>query len=610
MSDQPDQNDQKDMTRLRLAAAENEDTITAPAARPAPRWLSKLPRPENPNHVIIMLTAVVAVFGTVIAFLQVDANARSAETGRDGQKQAILALQSQVNGTLGYGYEARTYRAWLELTNLAGLDSRLEQKAPDPAQVNALHQEAQRMLTAAQSLADHSQLLPDDPNARQRGQIDPYQYQLDTVIAPNLLASEEREAYGEVSGAWGAKGNAYRAIITLTAATLFLYGLALVVEGWLKWGFVGLGTLNVGAISLWALITLLQPVPRVSHDAIRAYVTGFTNTAYALGLEYWSIYDRVPARAQKAIASLDQAIALRQDYASAYQTRADAYLLTGESLSFSGGDPALSAAALQHAVSDFWQALRLKPDDYHTLWNLGYALYLLGDYQQSIEILNQALALAPQQQLGLGMVLAGNQLGLGHVKEALAECQRAIDYAAEHPTSADVIYFRQIIRNLKRWRAIRPQPGMAEMELLVKEAFVSLQYRNTQHVGTTNGKLNNLAFVMLTFDQKGQPARYQQGTNFSAGTEQVGVLFDYSDMKDGEQVVMKVYYNGQENAFFNQVVSWADGPSGHSDRLAVEWPVKRSMINLPSGQYEVEIYVEGNLRAQGAFSIEQPAAGQ
>jgi hypothetical protein len=75
-------------------------------------------------------------------------------------------------------------------------------------------------------------------------------------------------------------------------------------------------------------------------------------------------------------------------------------------------------------------------------------------------------------------------------------------------------------------------------------------------------------------------------------------------MADGEQVVLKVYLNGVEQPFFNQVVTWEGGPSGHSDRLVVELPVERTMFGLMPGRYRAEVYVEGNLLASGEFTIE------
>jgi hypothetical protein len=75
-------------------------------------------------------------------------------------------------------------------------------------------------------------------------------------------------------------------------------------------------------------------------------------------------------------------------------------------------------------------------------------------------------------------------------------------------------------------------------------------------------------------------------------------------MAEGEQVVLKVYHNGIERPFYHQVLIWHDGASGHCDKLAVRMPVEHTLFGLLPGQYRVEIYVEGNLRASGEFTVQ------
>jgi len=65
-------------------------------------------------------------------------------------------------------------------------------------------------------------------------------------------------------------------------------------------------------------------VPQVSPEALKSYVAGSISAANALQLEYQSMHDRAPAQADQAIASLNRAIELHRDYASAYAMRGDA----------------------------------------------------------------------------------------------------------------------------------------------------------------------------------------------------------------------------------------------------------------------------------------------
>ena len=271
---------------------------------------------------------------------------------------------------------------------------------------------------------------------------------------------------------------------------------------------------------------------------------------------------------------------------------------------FGRGDASTRDASFEAAIANYRQALRLRPNDYHAYWNLGWVFYLSGDYGQAIGATEQVLKLAPLREFGSRLVLVTNLLGLGKREEGIAECRKAIDYAAAHPLSSDAYYFRQAIRNAERLQAVRPQDGLQEVELLLKQSFVFLQYRGTPQPGPTSGQLSNLAFGAPTVERGGKPTSFWLSDTFPADTEQVNMLFDYRDMADGEQVVLKVYFNGVEQPFFNQVVTWEGGQSGHSDQLAVEVPVERTLFGLMPGRYRVEVCVEGNLRASGEFAIE------
>lgn len=86
--------------------------------------------------------------------------------------------------------------------------------------------------------------------------------------------------------------------------------------------------------------------------------------------------DRAGARAQ-----LEEAIALKQDFAAAY------YLLSQVEAADGNGDAAVRAAA---------NAVQIVPDDPLGWYNLGYILYLGGAYQDAAQTFQQALQRAPE----------------------------------------------------------------------------------------------------------------------------------------------------------------------------------------------------------------------
>jgi tetratricopeptide (TPR) repeat protein len=570
-------------------------------------------RIEHPNHLIVMLIAGVAVFGAIVAALQMDANARAAEAGRRAQEQALLAVQDDVVHWFDFGHDEVVVRSWRDMLALGFLARLRELDLSDDVLVRAQRREAQRSSVVSESLTEHSALLkPPYFDASSAVSPDQMRYLYDTVMAPRVTAGEEQAAQARVGQAWGSKSNAHQTIMTLVSVTLFLYGLALTLKGRLKLGFVGLGSLNCAGIMLWAALTGFQPVPQVNHEAIRAYVTGAGSLWDAGVLDLQSRHEMVPGKADQAIASLSQAVGLDPDYASAYAALGDAYRVKGQALLFSGGDATTRDASLRAAADHYRQALRLKPGDFAVQLNLSGVLYLLGDYAPALQYARHALDAAPAQALAAQFLVALNLSGLGQPAEALAECRRGIEYAAAHPLGTDALYFRQAIRNLGRLQAVRPssaedrglsQVGLADMERLLKESFVSLQYLGAPFPRDSLGQINNLTFGSPLLDRSGKAKGYQRGSRFPFNAEQVSVLFDYTDMVDGEKVVLKVYFNGTEQPFYNQMVTWQDGPSGHSDRLAVRLPIERTLAGLWQGRYLAEIYIEGNLRASGEFTV-------
>lgn len=556
------------------------------------------------NHLIIMLTAGVAVFATVVAALQTDANIRANQANRESQAQALRALQDNVSDLFEMGYDLQVARLWWSQQRMLLSANLLANTELEPDQTAWYLEEAQRLESASQLLTDQSDLFtPPYFDAVTGLWPDLNRYWYEQVVAPQMLASEHQSVQMELGRAWGQKSNAYQTIITLVAVTLFLYGLALTVERYLKWGFLALGSANLSFIFVWTVLTAVQPIPLVNPQALQAYVAGRIKAIYALQQEVQSHHRVAPKKADEAIIDLSRAIDLRPDYTAAYVTRGDAYTIKGEALLFGGGDATVRDASFRQAVADYRRALELQPDDYHAHWNLSWALYLLGEYEPALEAIQRVIELAPMKQFGARLVLGEILMAMDKPQEGLAELRRAIEHAAAHPLSSDPYYFRQMIRNIERLQVVRPHPGSAESLSLLKESFVSLQYRGKPYPGSTRAQITHLAFGVSTMERAGKATRYWTSDRFPADTEQVNVLFDYQDMAEGEQIVLKVYYNGVERPFYHQVITWHGGPSGHYDQLAVKVPVAHTLFGLLMGHYRVEIYVEGNLHASGEFTV-------
>ena len=87
---------------------------------------------------------------------------------------------------------------------------------------------------------------------------------------------------------------------------------------------------------------------------------------------------------QKAIEYLNNAIKLQPKYASAYNSRGNAYADLGQ---------------YQRAIEDYNQAIHLQPDYAYAYINRGDAYYKLGQYRRAIKDCNEAIRLKPDNAL-------------------------------------------------------------------------------------------------------------------------------------------------------------------------------------------------------------------
>jgi len=578
------------------------------------------------NSAIVLLIAAGALVGTFVAFLQVHSNVRLAECTREGKSRSMLALLLTVKGKMECGAENSAARRYVELRNEAAMEARdAESRATPPAPAGV--QRVERLLAAADAVASRTTALREpyyspatlgqlksgggDASAffsrlyadLNSGIPDLFAYEAEVGTGRMLLDAEECAAFEEIGRAWARKSGTYQTIIPLIAVALFFYALALTVEGSLKGTFVAFGSLDLFLLTGWAAVVTAFPVPSLRPDAHSAYVEGYDASAVAYEANFWNNYKTAIKKADEAIRSLDRAIDIKPDYAQAYLTRANCHHSKGEALFMTRADPAARDQSLRAAVRDFEKVMELRPELADSYWNCGWVLYLLGDYEGSYERYSEVIRNHPKQQFGARLERVLSTLGMGLKTRALSDTREAIRYAHEHPLRTDIIYFRSTIRLLRRLQKVRPQPGMEEVERLLQESAVSMRYRGTTGPGRTAAVLSRLAFGPAA-DTRVAPAA--DGAPFPYGTEQVQVGFDYSGMKNGEQVVLVGFNDDVELPWMTQVRVWSDGPAGQSTRLTIKSEVPEPTLEyFRPGQYDVEVYVEGNLKAQGSFTVDE-----
>ncbi len=570
--------------------------MTETTTQPASFWHDD----DRFKQLIGILIATVTVLTALVGLAQNDASSRDDRANRLAQDYGLQAVGQRIGGVARAGFErGDAYRNWSELNTLA-----LAAENNDDAAA------ARRYQTVADRLAKLSQLLGPDYFDPAVGTPNLAKYEADVYLVNVTALAERSAAWFAVKQAWDEKANTYVVHITILAVSLFLLGLATTISGRVRWIFVGAGLLITFIATTWALIVFLTPVSRIPDEAIDAYARG-------VGLAYQN-------ESEKAVAAFDAALAQAPDYANAF---------------FERGSAKAGLGNYEAASSDFEAARAAGRDDASVAWNLAWLYYLQGRFDESIQTNRRTLELDPAL-LGARFDLALSLLTSGQIDAAKAEYTQTLALAAaqiaqakaanqqppaslwwsmdEAAASLDGLMDRLDGFEGSWWsetppldKIVNPEAvrvAAEELNSQIRSSSVALEYTDQPPSGTPAAKITPFEFTQAEYDEEGNVVEYTVTDIFPAGTDEVFAGFDYEGMQDGQQVVWKVYYNGEEDVSWRTVEEWSLGPAG-----SAEFPLSYAYSNvytLASGEYLVEIYVDSHLAQRGYFNIDvdEPSA--
>jgi tetratricopeptide (TPR) repeat protein len=395
--------------------------------------------------------------------------------------------------------------------------------------------------------------------------------------------------------------------ITILAVSLFLFGLSTTIVGRARWIFVAAGLLITLIAVIWAVAVFLTPVPELPDKAIDAYARG-------VGLAY-------QGDSQNAVAAFDEALALAPDYANALFERAAAK-------SDIGDYPA--------AVADFEATRAAGRDDASVAWNLAWFYYLQGHFDEAIQTnrrtieqdpglleahFDLALALLVSEQIEAAkaeyaqtLALAAEQVAQARAadKQPPASVWWSFDDAA---ASLDGLLDRFEGFEDSWWsrtppldKITDPEAVKAAAEELIRQIrgnSVALEYTGQPLAGAPAAQIRPFEFAGdIEYDEAGEVVGYTVADSFPPGTDEVLVVFDYEGMQDGQEVVMKVYHNGEEDPSWRAVDQWALGQAGEDGFFSLSYAYS-NVYTLAPGEYWVEIYIDSHLAQRGYFVIEE-----
>jgi tetratricopeptide (TPR) repeat protein len=549
---------------------------------------------ERFKRIVAVLIAVVTVIAALIALLQSDASARDDRANRDTKRYATEAMGHKVSGDarVNFDYNA-AYQSWYELDTLA-----------DSATARGDEAAAKRYAAVRDKMTGLSPLLAAPYFDPAKGQPDIARYEADVYLVEMTALSEKFVAASTVKDAWDAKANGYVFHLTLLAVAFFLFGLSITIANPLtRWIFSGVGTVVAVTATVMALVTWIQPVEdlRDRGNAIDVYARG-------VGLAHQD-------RWQEAISAYDQSLQVVPNYTSALVARAQAYAQQDN---------------YQQAIGDYERARAEGNTSANVAGELAWAYYLQGRFDDATAMNRTALSSSPDElwiQFDLGLSL----LAAGQVDAAKSEYTHGMELAAKQVADAraagqeapsflwwalddGALSIDSLLSAVERDDGAPPRNKIADPSVLtpaaqtlngqLKSLAVALEYTGKPPEGTVAAKISPFQFGTRS-DGQDSSAEPTVADSFPYGTDEVLVMFDYEGMQDGQDVLYKVYIDGEEDPSWRLATPWDLGAAG-----AAEKPLSLAYSDtfvLSSGQYTVEMYINNHLAQSGSFTIENDA---
>jgi tetratricopeptide (TPR) repeat protein len=544
------------------------------------------------NQIVAVLIAVITLLASVLTFLQSDASGRDNQANRDGMQYALEAFDKRVSGDSRVNFDYNVaYQSYYEYDKLA-----LAAANRDDPEAEARYK----------SLRDKSlKLSPmmQPPYLNADGQApDIARYEVDLYQVDIARLMEQFGAASEVKLAWDYKANTYIIHITLLAISLFFFGLAATIATrQTRWFFTAFGVVAALWGVSWAATVYFQPVfdLREQGKAIDQYALG-------VGLAYREKYD-------EAVVAFDASLKDYPAYASAFKERGHAKMAQGKTL---------------EAAADFEKAIAAGDKNAATSGELAWAYYLLGDFQKSATANQYALKIAPDEGW-IQFDLALTYLADGKLAEAKQEYARGMDMA-----SSEVVKARQenkeppsfvwdgmldasdsldsLIQSLDDGAADPPAAKIADktsardlavtMMGQLKSLALALEYTGAPPAGELAAKVGPFTFAEPVYNDQGEITDYNVSDSFSDGLKEFAVDFDYTGMKDGSEVIFKLYIDGTEDPSWRIIEQWKNGAAGTAE-IPISYAYSDTYQFGP-GEYTIEVYVDYHLAQRGSFTIQ------
>jgi len=560
------------------------------------------------KQTITLMVAAVTFAGSLVVWLNVDANARAANSSRNSRIRAIRFLTHSSRSLWKISQERQLLVAYQEIGALKKLEQAYALMMTEPEQALPYRLAQERLQAMGGALKNMGKILTPPYFLLPAEQIDFFKFYLDLYYVPAMEQLQWQELQRKEAAFWTEKSEKYTLGVTILAVAVFLLTLSMTISGRIRWLAAGTGLSLVFTVIVFCVLTLLRSYQWPPRDSIRGFSLASGRMLQALNWKLASFFDQAAQASDEALTHLHRTLNRSPDYSAALQLRAMARSNRGEALLFGSGPSAESRLELEKAIADWQAAFKQEKADGFSLWNCGYAQFLAGRYVDACRSFRQALVLLPEQRFGLGINLAVCHLFSGQRGEAEKWLAESIRHAAAHPLASDPIYFRAAIANFGRFRELFPKSGIEILEMRMKEAFVAIAYLNRSDPIACAAELSPLIFIQPQYDSQGNVKRWLERADFSLQVPRVNYLYYCRNMQAGLQLVQKVYWRGsgmvlwREQSTLAKTEIWSGPPKGKFG-WTVDFPLPGAGQGLAAGDFRVELFVQGKLLSSGEFRV-------
>lgn len=556
---------------------------------------------------VTVLLAGLTILGSLIVILNNRAAGLGAEAGRDSRLLGIRYLTHLGRSLWESAAEKKLMISWQELGGLM-MQADAYENMSRGVDASLYRISRERLAKVRDLLAEQGVVTKAPYFNGPAGAFDFAQYAYDRIYIPAAELLERQDQRKRQGGFWNAKSDAYSAGLAVLAVAVFLLTLSLVLAGRIRFGMAGAGLALILAVSGIAAATALRTWRGPSDESIKALAAASASVMRAqLILDAGGDMAGAKSWADRAKADLEAILVRDPGYLGAELLRSLAEKIAGETLYYDGR-VAEGRAALVRAMAGIDRVIRSGRDDGYILWSRGYGELLLGRPHAAVLWLDKALAALPDLGFALGTVKSVALLAAGKKAEAGAALETAVSLALEHPLASNPIYSRTIIRNLERWNEVARLEGLEAMILRLKEAAVCVAVLHTARPKETAAQIAPPRFVDPVYDSHGEIIAYPACQNYPRFTARAHFQLELKGMVKGQSIVSKVFWKSPGQAFWieqlrlGKTQHW-DGPDAARLLGFVANPMPEAGEILVTGEYRLEIYVEGGLKAVATFNI-------